>query len=228
MRRSIVLALAAAGLLVGGALLGEATRVLPALAAYIPCASSSALCFFELDKLNGTTIDTNSGTKSAGTQRVVLATDQPTLTNPQPASQSTGAGTNTSAWLIEAGCAGRTIANTNTTPFDNNGASTAIKLVSKVSGQKVYICFAKVGPVAGAINWAIVEGTKSSTECDTGAKGLLNGATAARGDQGTANGGYAAGNGIGVIAITPDANNDVCVLFSGTAQTGGTITWAQF
>lgn len=32
-------------------------------------------------QLNGTTIDTNSGTKSAGTQRVVLATDQPALTN---------------------------------------------------------------------------------------------------------------------------------------------------
>ena len=32
-------------------------------------------------QLNGTTVDTNSGTKSAGTQRVVLATDQPALTN---------------------------------------------------------------------------------------------------------------------------------------------------
>jgi hypothetical protein len=30
---------------------------------------------------NGTTVDTNSGTKSAGTLRVVLATDQPQLTN---------------------------------------------------------------------------------------------------------------------------------------------------
>lgn len=29
----------------------------------------------------GTTVDTNSGNKSAGTQRVVLATDQPSLTN---------------------------------------------------------------------------------------------------------------------------------------------------
>lgn len=34
-----------------------------------------------LKQLNGTTVDTNSGTKSAGTQRVVLATDQPALTN---------------------------------------------------------------------------------------------------------------------------------------------------
>jgi len=34
-----------------------------------------------VDQLNGTTTDTNSGTKSAGTLRVVLATDQPQLTN---------------------------------------------------------------------------------------------------------------------------------------------------
>lgn len=33
-----------------------------------------------LKALNGTTVDTNSGSKSAGTQRVVLATDQPALT----------------------------------------------------------------------------------------------------------------------------------------------------
>jgi len=34
--------------------------------------------------LAGTAIDTNSGNKSAGTQRFVLATDQPTMTNAQP------------------------------------------------------------------------------------------------------------------------------------------------
>jgi hypothetical protein len=34
-----------------------------------------------VDQLNGSAIDTNSGNKSAGTQRVVLATDQPQLTN---------------------------------------------------------------------------------------------------------------------------------------------------
>lgn len=34
-----------------------------------------------VDQVNGTTVDTNSGVKSAGTQRVVIATDQPSLTN---------------------------------------------------------------------------------------------------------------------------------------------------
>jgi len=35
----------------------------------------------DLNSLAGTAVDTNSGNKSAGTQRVVLATDQPALTN---------------------------------------------------------------------------------------------------------------------------------------------------
>ncbi|HEV3004236.1 MAG TPA: hypothetical protein VGX78_07225, partial [Pirellulales bacterium] len=50
-----------------------------------------------VDQIGGTTTDTNSGTKSAGTLRVVLATDQPALTNnlgymtPAPAGVTTGA-----------------------------------------------------------------------------------------------------------------------------------------
>lgn len=39
-----------------------------------------------LTQLAGTAIDVNSGNKSAGTQRVVLATDQPALTTPLPTS----------------------------------------------------------------------------------------------------------------------------------------------
>lgn len=35
----------------------------------------------DVTKVGGTAVDTNSGTKSAGTQRVVIATDQPALTN---------------------------------------------------------------------------------------------------------------------------------------------------
>lgn len=41
-----------------------------------------------VDQLNGTIIDTNSGVKSAGTLRVVLATDQPQLTNTLLVSQT--------------------------------------------------------------------------------------------------------------------------------------------
>lgn len=41
-----------------------------------------------VDKVAGNVIDTNSGSKSAGTVRVVLATDQPALTNAQPVSNT--------------------------------------------------------------------------------------------------------------------------------------------
>lgn len=43
-----------------------------------------------MKQINGTTADTNSGNKSAGTLRVVIATDQPSMTNAQPVTQSGG------------------------------------------------------------------------------------------------------------------------------------------
>lgn len=48
-------------------------------------------------KLAGTAIDTNSGNKSAGTQRMVLATDQPNLTTPLNVNVSQMAGTTPSS-----------------------------------------------------------------------------------------------------------------------------------
>lgn len=64
-------------------------------------------------QLGGTAIDTNSGVKSAGTQRVVIATDQPSLTNALPVTQS-------GTWTVQIG-------NTpNTTPIlTSNTASAA-------------------------------------------------------------------------------------------------------
>lgn len=54
-----------------------------AMAASIPVtiASDQSNVPDNVKQLNGTTVDTNSGSKSAGTMRVVLATDQPALTN---------------------------------------------------------------------------------------------------------------------------------------------------
>src|SRR2546429_2962266 len=43
--------------------------------------SVNHLFHFNLKQVGGTAVDTNSGNKSAGTQRMVLATDQPQLTN---------------------------------------------------------------------------------------------------------------------------------------------------
>jgi len=48
--------------------------------------SVNHLFHFNLKQVGGTAVDTNSGNKSAGTQRVVIATDQPALSNAQPVS----------------------------------------------------------------------------------------------------------------------------------------------
>lgn len=59
-----------------------------------------------VDQLNGTAPDTNSGVKSAGTLRVVIATDQPVLTNALAVSQNgtwtvqPGNTANTTPWLV--------------------------------------------------------------------------------------------------------------------------------
>jgi hypothetical protein len=52
-------------------------------------AVSGSLFQVNVSKLNATTIDTNSGNKSAGTQRVVIATDQPNLTSALNVAEST-------------------------------------------------------------------------------------------------------------------------------------------
>ncbi len=52
--------------------------------AIVITAGSTGTSDINVKQLNGTTTDTNSGVKSAGTLRVVIATDQPALTNAQP------------------------------------------------------------------------------------------------------------------------------------------------
>lgn len=61
-----------------------------------------------LAQIGGTTIDTNSGNKSAGTQRVVLATDQPNLTTPLNVIGSGTAGSAASGVLTVQGIASMT------------------------------------------------------------------------------------------------------------------------
>lgn len=74
-------------------------------------------------QVGGTAVDTNSGVKSAGTQRVVLATDQPTLTNPFSVNllPSTSAG-----W----------------SPFLANAQSTTVTTVKATAGELgAYYCW---------------------------------------------------------------------------------------
>lgn len=58
--------------------------------------TASAQQKIDFFKINGTAVDTNSGNKSGGTQRFVLATDQPNLTTPLNINWSQIAGTTVS------------------------------------------------------------------------------------------------------------------------------------
>lgn len=120
------------------------------------------------------------------------------------------------------GCAGASIVNTMSTPI-NITASTQI--IAGVSSKQIYVC--SLNLVAGAgDNVALVEGT--GTTCATGTAGIAGGATAATGWNFAANGGLALGNGLGIIARTATAANNVCLLVSSSGQVSGNIVWTQF
>lgn len=146
----------------------------------------------------------------------------------QPVSGTVTANQGGAPWLVATGCAGATIANTKSKPFSNAGSASNLKLVAGVAAQKVYVCAINVGPVAGAVNVALVEGTKVTNECDTGTAGVMGGATAATGWNFAANGGLTMGSGAGILAQEATAADDLCLFFSGAVQVSGVITYAQF
>lgn len=115
-----------------------------------------------------------------------------------------------------------------TKAFSNAGSSNAIKLIAGVAGTKVRICAVSIGPVAGAVNVALIEGTTVTNPCDTGAAGLMTGATAATGWQFAINGSIQLGNGGGVLAQEATAGDDVCLLFSADVQVSGVVAYSQF
>jgi hypothetical protein len=152
-------------------------------------------------QVGGTTTTTNTGNASAGTQRVVLATDQPTV----PVS-----------FTAADPCYGavKVVALINLTA--------SARIVTGTSAKKTYICSVQL--VAGAAtNVAIIEGSGST--CGTSPLGLFGGATAATGWNLAANGGIAFGSGIGTLAASTVNANDICVLVSAANQISGSIAY---
>lgn len=142
----------------------------------------------DLNKIAGTAPDTNSGTKSAGTLRVVLATDQPTLTNAQPANitqisgsaVATGHGTASGAVRVELPTDGTGVVGLNagtnlvgkvgidqTTPGATNGITPvpatsggpSLARVKAASGTNATNVKASAGQVYG---WAMFNNTASA------------------------------------------------------------------
>jgi hypothetical protein len=107
-----------------------------------------------------------------------------------------------------------------------NNTTSAVELIALSGTTKVYICsIFLVSATAQNIN--LLEGTKTSTECDTAAAGLLGGATAATGPNLAANTGFTLGNGGYTVAATATAGHDVCFFSSSTGQVSGVITYVQ-
>lgn len=122
------------------------------------------------------------------------------------------------------GCVGQSLANTKIKPISIT-AATAI--IAGVAAKKIYIC--SIDLVVGAAdNVALVEGTTTTTPCDTGTAGMAGGTTAATGWNFAANGGLTKGNGVGLLYITATAADNVCLLVSSAAQVSGAVTYAQF
>lgn len=104
--------------------------------------------------------------------------------------------------------------------------TTTIKLVSLAASQKIYICSLSL-IASGATVFSVVDGTKSSTECDTAAEAVMGAAVAAHGLSLAANGGMTFGNGGSTVALTNTAAHDLCLFQSGSVDLSGNITYVQ-
>jgi hypothetical protein len=179
--------------------------------------------------------DTNTGNASGQTQRVVLASNQPTVPvsgDTNGCDGSTGSAAPSKA-CFEGGTDGANLVGLYLDPC-KRGAKTRFTINLTASGQiitgtsskKTYICdFDLV--TATAQNIALVEGT--GTTCATGTAGMAGGTTAGTGWNFAANGGLTKGNGDAAVFSADSANADnVCLLLSGTGQTSGSGHYVQF
>lgn len=150
---------------------------------------------YDLTALNGTAVDTNSGNKSAGTLRVVLATDQPALSTAMPVSAASlplPAGAATAAKQPAVGTAGSAAADV----LSIQGIASMTPI--KVDGSAV------TQPVSGSVSVSGTVDTELTTaNLNTGA------GTDTRAVVGLV---YAASGG----AVLVSAANPLPVTFSGT------------
>ena len=100
------------------------------------------------------------------------------------------------------------------------------KLIAKTSAKKNYICSIMVVG-ADAENISLVEGTKTTTECDTSTAALIGGTTAANGPNLAANGGFTLGSGGYTVVGGANNNFDVCLFQSGSGRVAGVLTYVQ-
>lgn len=174
----------------------------------------------------GTTTDTNSGNKSAGTQRIVIATDQPAIAG--MGEGATGSAVPASANYIGGNGSGNLtgiISCDNSSAVNMSTATTTQIVAISGSGGRTYICAIDLVTNA-ANNVALISG--SGSNCASNQAGLAGGVTAASGWNFTTNGGIAAGSGLGMLFKSVTTNNEICLVTSAATQLSGSISWTQF
>jgi hypothetical protein len=134
---------------------------------------------------------------------------------------------NTTAWLAYNGDPCQNPANTIATDTLSFASTSVQKLITKTSAKKNYLCALFVHVGGTAETWSIIEGTKTTNECDTGAAALSGSTTAANGNADGANGGMAWGNGGGSVIRGKTSNNDLCIVTNGSNRVDVTYTWTQ-
>lgn len=160
-----------------------------------------------------TTVDTNSGNKTASTLREVIATDQ--LAIPNWGYGATGATAPAGAEYMGANSSGNLTgviqADTNK-KIDITGAATT-ELFSLSAAKKIYITYYKVH-ASGAGTGKFVYGT--GTACATGTTDIEGASDL------TASDGASGGSGLGPVIVVP-ASNALCYV-----TTGGGVHFAGF
>lgn len=160
---------------------------------------------------SGSTVDTNSGAKSAGTLRVVIATDQPAFSTPLPVALN-GFGTNGAASPIVA-CDSRTA-------FTAAAQATTL-FISGVNGKNIYICGFSLAASVGSSTFKFVSGTGAT--CGTGQSSSTGAYTMATASS------ISYGSGLGVIASTSVAGDSLCMTTTGPGATmSGVLSFTVF
>lgn len=167
-------------------------------------------------QVNGATVDTNSGVKSAGTQRFVLATDQPALTTPLPVAPNSTTPATNQVQIYGLGIGGVPAA---ILPCDERviiaaGAAATTLIAAGTGGKNIYVCGFSVSP-ALAGTFKFVSGTGPT--CGTGQTSTTGLYTVVA--SGTVN----FGGGLGIVANTNALGDSLCMTTTGAGATMGGV-----
>ncbi len=184
----------------------------------------------DMTSIGGTAVDTNSGVKSAGTIRQVIATDQPNLTtplnvrltdgtNPSVFTASAASALTTNAALVVAASPNPTAVCPNRIAINQTASADVL-----TSTNKIYICSIDL-LLSGTETVSIIEGT--GTVCATGTAALWGGTTAdATHGMPFSNGGFSK-TADRPFAQTLTTADHLCILKSGSGLLSGAMWYVD-